>query len=267
MISESALPAMPPSPTHRLYIDESGDHTYRSVAGLSRRYLGLTGVLIRKSRYDPVVPRELEKLKRDFFDYDPDTPPILTRKNIIKRRGVFRVLLNPGENTRWEDALLQFYRDTLSAQIFTVVIDKLKHQQRYPVDTWNPYVYSLEVLLRRVRGYLNIHSGTADIMPEARGQTEDNQLLKCYVDLRTYGSYWGTADEYRDAYPLERLLFRRKDQNVAGLQIADLLAAEQKSLTVQEAGKPLHRAIGAFGQRLNQAIEPKVNQYGRYFLR
>lgn len=246
MISESALPAMPPSPTHRLYIDESGDHTYRSVAGLSRRYLGLTGVLIRKSRYDPVVPRELEKLKRDFFDYDPDTPPILTRKNIIKRRGVFRVLLNPGENTRWEDA---------------------QHQQRYPVDTWNPYVYSLEVLLRRVRGYLNIHSGTADIMPEARGQTEDNQLLKCYVDLRTYGSYWGTADEYRDAYPLERLLFRRKDQNVAGLQIADLLAAEQKSLTVQEAGKPLHRAIGAFGQRLNQAIEPKVNQYGRYFLR
>jgi hypothetical protein len=250
----------------RLYIDESGDHTYKSVQDLSRRYLGLTGVLIRKSHYDPAIPRELERIKRDFFAYDPDMPPILTRKNIIKRRGSFRVLLDPAENARWEDTLIEFYRDILRAQIFTVVIDKHEHLQRYPVDTWNPYTYSLAVLLRRVRGFLKIDGCTADIMPEARGDTEDNQLLAAYVTLRTDKSYWGTGDEYREVYPLERLLFRRKDQNAAGLQIADLIAAEQKALTVQEAGKPLPRTIGAFGQRLNDAIAMKINQYGRYLL-
>lgn len=257
---------MPTSPRYRLFIDESGDHTYKSVQDLSRRYLGLTGVLIRKSRYDPAIPAALESLKQRFFDYDPDMPPILTRKYIIKRRGLFRVLLDPATNTSWEDALIEFYRDTLQAQIFTVVIDKHEHQQRYPADTWNPYTYSLAVLLRRIRGFLRIAGSTADVMPEARGEREDNQLLAAYIDLRANGSYWGSGDQYREVYPLDRLLFRRKDQNVAGLQIADLIAAEQKTLTVQEAGRPLPRAISAFGQRLNDAINPKVNQYGRYFL-
>lgn len=230
---------MPPSPPYRVFIDESGDHTYKSVQDLSRRYLGLTGVVIRKSRYEPVIPAELESIKQLFFAYDPVMPPILTRKDIIKRRGLFRVLLDPTTNTRWEDTIIDFYRDTLRAQIFTVVIDKLEHQQRYPVDTWNPYTYSLAVLLRRIRGFLRIAGATADIMPEARGEREDNQLLAAYIDLRANGSYWGSGDQYREVYPLDRLLFRRKDQNVAGLQIADLIAAEQKALTVQEAGKPL----------------------------
>lgn len=257
---------MPPSPPYRLYIDESGDHAYKSVDELSRRYLGLTGVLIRKTRYNPDIPRELERIKRDFFAYDPDMPPILTRKNIIKRRGLFRVLLDPAVNTRWEDTLIEFYRDTLQAQIFTVVIDKYEHLQRYPMATWNPYTYSLEVLLWRIRGFLRIAHATADVMPEARGEKEDNQLLAAYIDLRTNDLVWGTGDQYREVFPLERLLFRRKDQDVPGLQIADLIAAEQKALTVQEAGKPLPRAIGAFGDRLNNAIAAKVNRYGRYLL-
>jgi len=257
---------MPLSPPYRLYIDESGDHTYKSVDDLSRRYLGLTGVLIRKAHYNPVVPRELERIKRSFFEYDPDMPPILTRKDIIKRRGLFRVLLDPAENARWEETLIQFYQTFLQAQIFTVVIDKHEHLQRYPVDTWNPYTYSLAVLLNRVRGFLNILGATADIMPEARGETEDNLLLASYVELRENGSTWGTGAQYRAVYPLERLLFRRKNQNVAGLQIADLVAAEQKALTVQVTGRPLHRAIGAFGERLNEAIARKVNEYGRYLL-
>jgi hypothetical protein len=257
---------MPPSPPYRVYIDESGDHTYKSVRDLTRRYLGLTGVVVRKSRYDPDIPAELERIKREFFSFDPDMPPVLTRKDIIKRRGLFRVLLDPAENKRWEDTLIEFYRDTLRAQIFTVVIDKEEHQRRYPVDTWNPYTYSLAVLLRRIRGWLRIAGATADIMPEARGEREDNQLLAAYVDLRANGSHWGAGNEYRDVYPLDILLFRRKNQNIAGLQIADLIAAEQKALTVQEKGRPLPRGISAFGQRLNDAIASKVNRYGRYFL-
>lgn len=257
---------MPPVPEFRLYIDESGDHTYKKVADLSRRYLALTGVLTRKSNYNPVIPRELERIKQDFFEYDPDMPPILTRKEIIYRKGSFRVLLDPAENTRWENTLIDFYQNFLQSQIFTVVIDKHEHLQQYPMATWNPYTYCLEVLLWRIRGFLKIYGTTADIIPEARGEKEDNQLLASYIELRANGSRWGAGDDYRAVYPTDRLLFRRKDQNVAGLQIADLVVAEQKALTVQEAGKPLPRAIGAFGQRLNNAIAMKVNQYGRYLL-
>lgn len=252
-------------PQYRVYIDESGDHTYRRLTDLSKIYLGLTGLIIKKTSYNPSIPESLEALKKRFFTYDPDQPPILVRRKIIDRKSAFGVLRDAAVRARWDAAILDFFRN-LPAQIFTVVIDKKEHIDRYPTDTWDAYSYSLAVLLYRIRGWLNLQGATADIMPESRGQREDNQLLAAYVELRTVDSYYGTASEYRRAFPTERLLFRKKEHNVAGLQLADLVAPEQKLLTVKESGKPEPRRIGRFGQALNEAIAGKVNQYGRYLL-
>jgi len=168
--------------THRLFIDESGDHTYRHLEDLNRRYLGITGLLIRKDRYVP-VPESVEALKRQFFHYDPDAPPILTRAQIMQRKSAFWVLRDPVVNARWEKELLRLYQG-LPAQIFTVAIDKKTHYESFGDSSWNPYCYSLAVLLWRVRGYLNVYGGTADIMPESRGRVEDKQLLDTYQGLR-----------------------------------------------------------------------------------
>lgn len=220
--------------------------------------------MVRKELYEAHA-QALEALKKEFFNYDPDSPPVLTRKQIISKQRWFGVLRDPAVNSRWEEAILEYLR-LFPAQIFTVVIDKKAHFESYPVNTWNPYAYSLKVLLRRVRGYIKVYGGVADIMPEARGDVEDNQLLASYIEFRADGDQWGSGAEYQEVFPEERLLFRRKDQNIAGLQIADMVAAEQKLLTVSEATLPLPRTIGAFGARINEAIEAKVNQYGRYLL-
>ena len=171
---------------YRLYLDESGDHTYRNLEQLDRRYLGLTGVLIRQAYYNPRVPGELEELKKKFFTYDPDRPPILVRRQLISKKGAFGVLREVSVNEEWEDALLSFLR-RLRVQIFTVVIDKYGHQERYGEDTWNPYDYAFGVLLNRARGWLNLRDATADIMPEARGTTEDNQLQSALIRLHVEG--------------------------------------------------------------------------------
>ena len=252
-------------PLYRLYVDESGDHTYRQLDDLSKRYLGLTGVLIKKTDYDPHIPEALEKLKKEFFTYDPDIPPILVRSEIVQRRGCFGVLCDSATNAKWETALLAFC-SRLPVQIFTVVIDKKKHLSRFQERAWNPYGYGLEVLLERVRGYLSIHGVSADIMPESRGGVEDKQLLEAYKALRINGSKFATADQYKATFLGDGLLFRRKYQNVAGLQLADLVAADQKLLTVQEAKRPMPHAIGPFGRRLNAIVARKVNRYGRYLL-
>jgi hypothetical protein len=147
-----------------------------------------------------------------------------------------------------------------------VVIDKKKHLSRFQERAWNPYGYGLEVLLDRVRGYLSIQDASADIMPESRGGVEDKQLLEAYVALRVDGSKFATADQYKAIFPGDGLLFRRKYQNVAGLQLADLVAADQKLLTVQEAKRPMPHAIGPFGRRLNAVVARKVNRYGRYLV-
>lgn len=252
-------------PQYRVYIDESGDHTYRRLTDLSKIYLGLTGLVIRKTNYSPNIPESLEALKKRFLTYDPDIPPILVRSDIINRRSAFWVLRDATVRARWDAAILDFF-ENLPAQIFTIVIDKKEHLDQYPTDTWDPYSYSLFVLLDRIRGWLNLQGAAADIMPESRGQKEDNQLLAAYVELRTVGSYYANANEYQRTFPTERLLFRKKEHNVAGLQLADLLAPEQKLLTIREARKPEPRRIGAFGQALNEVVKGKVNQYGRYLL-
>jgi hypothetical protein len=213
---------------YRLYIDESGDHTYKGLTNPHRRYLGLTGVLIRHQAYNPTIPDQLEALKKKFFSYDPDRPPILVRRNLVNKKSSFWVLRDPTVNAQWEADVLAFL-GSMPMTIFTVVIDKLTHLQNYPTNTYNPYAYSLAVLLWRVRGFLNYYGGTADIMPEARGNNEDNQLLAEYVNLHVYGSYYGTAAEYQAAFPDANLLFRKKEHNVAGLQIADILAVGRNS--------------------------------------
>jgi len=255
---------------YRLYIDESGDHSYKHVSEPDKRYLGLTGVLIKKSVYDTVFQLQLEQLKRVFFRYDIDDPPILVRRRIIERKSEFGVLQDQDLNSKWEYGILNYFTGLIPySQVFTVVIDKEKHRQKYPVQTFNPYDYSLEVLLWRVRGYLNFYSEQADVIAESRGIPEDTQLKEAYLKLRTVGprnKRYGTAQGYQKAFPAEHLIVKRKDENVAGLQIADLLAAGQKLATIEKEGKPLPRPPGRFTKQLNSIIQPMINEYGQYLL-
>ena len=170
------------------------------------------------------------------------------------------------KNAKWEDDLLTFFKN-LKAQIFTVVMDKTEHKAKYPVQTFDPYVYCLFVLLWRVRGYCKVNSGTVDVLAESRGKVEDRQIQETYRHLKNYGSFrYGTAEEYSTAFPADTLLFRRKEHNIAGLQIADLVAFGQKGLALMDARKQLPRPLTSFTDQLNQTISGMVNDYGRYVL-
>ncbi len=252
--------------SHRLYIDETGDHRYKHLDKLESRYLGLTGILFNKEYYDATVPQTLESLKKQFFKYDPDKPPILVRSHIAYRKHAFGVLVNKVTNEKWESAILELLKE-LKAQIFTVVIDKKAHIENFPLETFDAYVYSLAVLLWRVRGYLNYHRWQADIMAEARGKVEDAKIQQAFDYIRQNGfTNYGTPDGYCKAFPDDKLKFRTKDHNVAGLQLADLIAYGQKVKTLTENNKPYHKPASQFTIILNDIIEPKVNRYGRYLL-
>ena len=251
---------------YRIYIDESGDHTYRGVQDLHARYLALTAVVVVKTHYETTIHPALEGLKRRHFSYDPDNPVIFHRADIVKQKRWFGVLREPARKQAWEDDLVLFFQE-LHAQVFTVVIDKQIHKQQYPVGTFDPYDYSLAVLLNRIRGYLNIQRGQADVIAESRGRREDEQLKKAYRDLRVVGGgRYGTALEYQQVFPEDELVVSRKENNVAGLQIADLLAADQKVDIVIRNGKPPAAQPSAFAQRLTAASAHMINGYGRYLL-
>ena len=251
----------------RVYIDESGDHTYKQLTDLSRRYLGLTAIVFRKTYYDDNVVQGLEDLKRVHFSYDPDKPPILTRSHIIHRKRWFGVLNDRSKDRAWRADLVSFMR-ALQMQVFTVVIDKRRHVTRFPNDPFDAYHYCLAVLLNRIRGYLGVtaRNSTADIVAEARGKKEDGQLQSAYDAMRSRGSGEATGADYRLRFPEGELIILRKDLNIAGLQVSDLLAYGLKQEVVIRASRPINRQISRLTTELNDAVDSKINRWGRYLL-
>ncbi|MEZ4552940.1 MAG: DUF3800 domain-containing protein [Dehalococcoidia bacterium] len=252
---------------YRLYLDESGDHTYRDLTNLEKRYLGLTGVLVPRQSYDEKLQPALEELKRAHFTYDADKPPVLVRSQIVRHRGPFWRLRDPGNNQRWCDDLISFI-ESHDFLVYTVVIDKKTHFETYSTSSFNPYEYSMRALLNRVRG-LQVYyrqGQSVGVMAEARGKREDSQLRNDYELFRNLGDERRTGAEVRATYP-EVIDFRRKDHNVAGLQLADLIAYPQKMDIVERNGRPMHAQLSAFSKRLNDALESKImGQYGRVLL-
>ncbi len=62
---------------YRLYIDESGDHTYHDLKESARRYLCLLGIIVETEQYRNSFHPELEALKQKHFPHNPDEPIIL----------------------------------------------------------------------------------------------------------------------------------------------------------------------------------------------
>lgn len=58
----------------RLYIDESGDHTYKKIEDINQRYLSLTGCIIDSEVYRKQIQPEFELLKQKHFPHSPDDP-------------------------------------------------------------------------------------------------------------------------------------------------------------------------------------------------
>ena len=249
-------------PSHRVYIDESGDHTYRDTENLSTRYLALTGVVVDRAHYDESIVPTLNALKRKHFVGDS---VILHREDILRRKGWFRVLLDPARAAAWDDDLVEFVGD-LRAQLFTVVIDKGAHRQAYGSVAFHPYHYALEALLWSIRGYLRSRGAQADVFAEARGKREDAELMLAYRELCTRGTSYGSAEAYRTAFPGDELSVHRKARNIVGLQIADLLVADQKIDIAIRLGKPTAKRHSPFAERIIAASSHMINQDGRVWL-
>ena len=123
-----------------------------------------------------------------------------------------------------------------------------------------------QFLLNRIRGYLRIKGGQADVVAESRGKTEDDQIIRAYKQLRACGSHFGDGPYYREHFPSEDLIIKKKNQNIAGLQIADMLAYGEKAMTIQLNGRPMPRPMSGFTKRINEIVNKMVNRYGRYML-
>lgn len=208
---------------YRLYVDEVGTDDVGAVETDSERYLSLTGVAMRLDiARDELEPR-MNRLKADIFKHDPDQPIVLHRKKIVKLNGPFGVLGNADIRTRFDAAAMSVKRE-VDYRVITALIDKRAMLRKLAWTNKQPYHYLMEVLAEKYVQFLERVEDIGDIMPEGRLGKKDERLQQAFVGVRARGTYYVSRDRMQRRIPSSNLKFRYKSNNVAGLQLADLLA-------------------------------------------
>ena len=243
---------------YRLYIDESGDHTYNDLTTPSRRYLCLLGLFVETEEYRTRFHPDLEKLKQRYFPYSPDEPLILHRKEIVNCRSSFGRLRDPEVREKFNRDLLDFFANQ-NYKIIAVVIDKKNHIEHYGSAAFHPYHYCLAVLLERYCGFLNFANARGDVMGESRGRKEDLDLKEAYKRIYNRGTQFRNAKFFQRALTSGELKLKPKSANIAGLQAADLLAYPVKQ-DILLKNRRISDPGNTFGAKICDVIRDKYNR-------
>lgn len=237
---------------YRMYVDEVGNSDLGASDDPNHRYLSLTGVVLSLDYIDQTVFPGLENMKLRYFGSHPDEPIILHRKELVNKKPPFDSLRDPATEQAFNHDLMRFLCD-LDYTVFTVVIDKKEHREKYQVWRHDPYHYCLVVLLERYVLWLKRNHGIGDVMAESRGGKEDRRLKASYERVYDSGSGYVARQQFTTFLTSRQLKVKQKSNNIAGLQIADLIAHPSYRATLarrEQAPLPAN-----FGGKIAQILE------------
>ena len=208
---------------YRLYVDEVGNPDLKSSADENHRFLCLAGIIVDLDYVIRVLSPDLEALKVRYFGSHPDEPIILHRKEILYKKPPFSTLQNPETELRFNNELLDKLHEW-DYSVITVIIDKREHSEKYSTWRYDPYHYCQEVLIERYRLFLNINKAKGDVMFESRGGKEDMRLKRSFRAIMDSGTHNLSSEVLHMHLTSVELKIKSKQTNIAGLQVADLIA-------------------------------------------
>lgn len=231
----------------RMYVDKVGNSDLGASDDPNHRYLSLTGVAMDLDHVAKDAHPRVEALKTRHFGSHPDEPLILHRKQLLNREHPFAALRDSEIEASFNAELLNLL-ESLEYTVFTVVIDKREHRDRYRVWRSDPYHCCLMVLVERYVRWLGEVDAVGDVMAESRGKREDMRLKDSFARVYAAGSDWVSAEQFRERLTSCQLKVRPKAANVTGLQIADLLA--HPSCAHMRAGRDRQPLGPTFGGKI-----------------
>lgn len=241
----------------RLYVDESGDHTFNLTEDDNHRYLGLLGVWFDSEAPYREFARALGELKKEIFGWHPDDPPIcFHRSDIVKRKNIFVRLRDTETNKRFEGGLLKLIGDAQFCMT-CVVLDKAAYRAKPYREPLHPYHYCIAALLERYAGWLSQTGAEGDVIAESRGRNEDQELLEAFEVTLQKGTRFHDPQGFQQVLTSTKIKLKKKEHAVPGLELADLLAYPIKREMVTE--RRGERPPNDFGSALLDAARPKMN--------
>lgn len=116
----------------------------------------------------------------------------------------------------------------------TIVIDKKAHRDQYAVWRHHPYHYCLSVMLERFVLFLHYNNHRGDVMVESRGGKEDEKLKSSYRLLYQNGTENIPGERWQERLTSRELKVKSKTANIAGLQLADMIAHPSRRQILRE---------------------------------
>lgn len=247
---------------YRIYIDETGNADLSSSDNPNHRFLSLTGVIISLPYVDAVLQPEMEALKREFFDYHVDDPIIFHRKEMVNRLGRFEVLKQAEIERAFNLRLLDRLRHW-DYSVITVLMDKKEHGEKYQTWKFDPYHYCLAILMERYFFILERRDAVGDVMIESRGTRPDQRLAHSFRGLMETGSDFVEAARLQQRLTSKEIKIRPKHFNIAGLQLADLLAHPSRRDILARMGLAVNAQTKTrpVGDQIIVILETKYERY------
>jgi hypothetical protein len=246
---------------YRIYIDEVGNNDKGKNLNQDQRFLSLTGVVFNLDYVKSTLTPDLERLKTTYFDNHPDEPVIFHRKELINKKHPFKALINPKVEVDFNKELLALL-EKWEFKVMTVLIDKIEHQNRYGTWRYDPYHYCLAILFERYHLRLKDIKQLGDMMVESRGGKEDLRLKEAYRKIFEEGTDWVKSEDIDETLTSKELKVKPKSANIAGLQIADLLAYPMYKFSLKHYGIGKEEVSKTFNDQILQVVKPKIFKNG-----
>jgi hypothetical protein len=121
------------------------------------------------------------------------------------------------------------------------------------------------MLLERFVFLLERRRAQGDVLAESRGGKEDRRLKDSFARLWTHGSDFVNHNRFREALTSRELKVKPKANNIAGLQLTDLLAHPSRNEILIENGL-IEKKLSPFAQSVISILATKYDQRdGRVF--
>lgn len=213
-----------------MFLDESGDHNLTVIDPQYPMFV-LGGVIVDRAYAEDELEERVRRFKLDLFGRDDI---ILHTVDIARSRGAFSQMRDPVFRERFYTQL-NALMSALDYQVVACAIKKDEHFARYGLAAVDPYMLSLNVLVERFCFVIGDRPSGGIIVAEKRGPTFDHELAIAWLNLKVTGTRFLQATTIEER--ISTLNTRDKRENIAGLQLADLVVSPIGRYVL---GKPIH---------------------------
>ena len=235
-----------------LFLDESGDHNL-SVIDPQYPLFVLGGVIVDSEYAEGLLHDALDKFKYEMFGRSDIA---LHTADITRNRNGFEDMKDDAFRSRFYGRLNELMRN-LSYSVVACVIRKDDYLSRYGLAALDPYLISLGVLVEIFCFDVGDVNKGGTIVAERRDPALDRGLQLAWSNLKFQGTrrIRGRIVEER----MRALDLRDKKDNIAGLQLADLVVSPIGRYVL---GKPTKEDWEIVRDKLRRSPGGRVENYG-----